>query len=50
MQLFNAITKAQAAKRQAEAAGAKKREALKSTKAALLGVLKPEAKAEGEIL
>lgn len=50
MQLFNAISKAQAAKRQADAAGLKKRDAVKSTKAALLGALKPEAKAAGMLL
>lgn len=47
VQLFNAISKAQTAKRQADASGAKKRDAVKSTKAALLGALKPEAKPAG---
>lgn len=50
VQLFNAISKAQAARRQADAAGAKQRDAVKSTKAALLGALKPEAKEPGMLL
>eukprot|EP00892_Ulva_mutabilis_P011987 jgi/Ulvmu1/9160/UM005_0258.1 len=43
VQLFNAISKAQSAKRQADAAGAKPRDVVKSTKAALLSALKPDA-------
>lgn len=47
VQLFNAISKAQAAKRQADAAGVKRKDVVKTTKAALLGALQPEAKASG---
>ena len=47
VQLFNAITQAQKAKGEAEAAGAKGTAAVKETKAALLQALQPQAKPKG---
>jgi hypothetical protein len=48
VQLFNAISKAQKARRDAEAAGEKERQTVKETKSALLHALKPETQAAGK--
>jgi hypothetical protein len=48
VQLFNAITQAQKAKGQAEAAGEKGATTIKETKAALLNALQPAQQSAGE--
>lgn len=49
MQLFNAITQAQKARRQADAASAKSKDAVRDTKDALLKVLHPDRPQPGAL-